>query len=72
MLFVSPLRLLLGFSSLCTLIGGIRVLGVPLDSFSFTSSFFQDVLDDDVQHIDAFLRLGDVQMTFGIFIHCFI
>jgi hypothetical protein len=64
--------LLLGFSSLCTLIGGIRVLGVPLDSFSFTSSFFQDVLDDDVQHIDAFLRLGDVQMTFGIFIHCFI
>jgi hypothetical protein len=52
-------------------IGGIKVLGVPLESFSFTSFFFQDILDDDVQHIDVFLRLGDVQVAFGIFIHCF-
>jgi hypothetical protein len=63
--------LLSRFSSLCTPIGGIRVLGVPLESHSFTSSFFQDVLDDDVQHINAFLILGDVQVAFGIFIRCF-
>ncbi len=60
MLFVCPSRLLSGFSNFCTPIEGIRILGVPLESFSFTSFFFQDVLDDDVQHINAFLRLGDV------------
>jgi hypothetical protein len=41
-------------------IGGIRVLGVPLGSFSFTFFFLQDPLNDDVQHIYAFLRLGNV------------
>jgi len=29
-------------------------------------------LDDDVQHIDAFPRLGDVRVAFEILIHCFI
>ncbi len=39
---------------------GVRVLGVPLGSFSFIFSFFKEALDDDVQHIDALPRLGDV------------
>jgi hypothetical protein len=33
-------------------------LGVPLGSLSFISFFFQDVLDNDVQHIDALLSGG--------------
>jgi hypothetical protein len=41
-------------------------LGVPLGSFSFISFFFQDVLNDDVQHIDAIPKLGDVHVAFGI------
>jgi hypothetical protein len=31
-----------------------------LGSFSFTFSFFQDALNDDVQHIDAFIKLKDL------------
>ncbi len=59
----SLLELPLGFlllSSFCTLVKGIRVLGVPLGSFSFTSSFLKDALDNGIQHIDAFPMLGDV------------
>ncbi len=55
----------------CTLIKGIRVLGVPLGSFSFTSSFLQDALDNDVHHFNVFSKSRDVQVAFGIFIHCF-
>ncbi len=47
------------------------VLGVPLGSFSITCFFFHDVVNDDVQHIDALLRLGDVQVAFGIVVRCF-
>jgi hypothetical protein len=25
----------------------------------------------DVQHVDLFARIGDVQVAFGIIIHCF-
>jgi len=32
----------------CTRVGGIKVLGTPLRSFSFTSYFFKDALNDDV------------------------
>jgi hypothetical protein len=34
-------------------------LGVPLGSLSFIF-LFQDALNDDVQHIDALPRSGDV------------
>ncbi len=47
-------------SNFCTPIGGIRVFSVLLGSFSFTFSFFQDALNDDVQHIDAFIKLKDL------------
>jgi len=70
----SILGLLLGFSfllSLCTFIRGIMVLGVLLGLFSFTFFFLHDILDNDVQHINAFPKLGDVQLALGIFICCF-
>ncbi len=70
----SILGLLSGFSfllSLCTLIRGIMVLGVLLGLFSFTSFFLHDILDNDVQHMNAFPKLGDVQLALGIFICCF-
>jgi hypothetical protein len=66
-----PLRFSLP-SSFYTPIGGIKVLGVPLGSLSFTSFFFfQEPLDDDVQHINVFPKLGDVQVTFKILTRCF-
>ncbi len=43
-----------------TLVGGIRVLNVFLRSFSFTSFFLQEALNDDIQHINAFHELGDL------------
>ncbi len=54
-----PSRFLLP-SSFYTLVRGIKVLGVLLGSFSFRSSFLHDDLDDNVQHTNAFLKLGNV------------
>ncbi len=51
-----------------TLTKGIKTLDVPLGSLSFTFFFLQDVLNNDVQHIDALSKVGDVQVAFGIFI----
>jgi hypothetical protein len=48
------------------------VLGVILGLFSFNFYFFHDILDDDVQHINIFPKLGDVQLALGIFICCFL
>jgi hypothetical protein len=40
---------------------------------AFPISFFlQGTLDEDVQHVDLFPRLGDVQVAFGIFFRCFV
>jgi hypothetical protein len=39
---------------------GVRVLGVPLDILTFTSSFIKDALLKNVQHVDLFFRMGDV------------
>jgi hypothetical protein len=47
----SPLKLpswFLPTSWFCTPLEGIKVLGVPLGSFSFTSSFYSNVLDNVV------------------------
>jgi hypothetical protein len=44
------------------------VLGVLFKLFSFNSFFSNDILDDNVQHINW----GDVQLALGIFIHCFL
>lgn len=60
---ILSLGLPLNFSpplSFYTFVRGIRVLGVPLGSLSFTSFFFHEALDDDIQHIDALHELRDL------------
>jgi hypothetical protein len=39
---------------------GIKVLGVPLGTSSFTSSFIINVLLKDVQHVNILLKMSDV------------
>jgi len=49
---------------------GLRSLASLL---AFPISFFlQGTLDEDVQHVDLFPRLGDVQVAFGIFFQRFV
>ncbi len=38
----------------------------------FTSLFIKNVLLKNDPHIDLFLKMGDVQETFVILIHCFV
>jgi hypothetical protein len=68
---LAPFSLTLTFSPfvdfLCIL-DGIKVLDTLFGSIFFTSSFLQDALDEDVHHVDVFLRLGDVQIVFGMHI----
>ncbi len=58
-------------SNIHTFVRDIKVLGVPLRSISFTSSFLLVTLDNDVQHIDAFSKLGDMKVAFEILTCCF-
>ncbi len=51
---------------------GIKILGVPLGTFIFTSSFIKDAMLENVQHMDLLPIMGDVQITFGILTHCFV
>ncbi len=70
----SPLVLLPNFdtpSQFSTPLEGIKVLGVPLGTSSFKSSFIKDTLLEDIQHVDILFRLGDVQIAFGILTHCY-
>jgi hypothetical protein len=50
-------------SKFSTPLQGIIILGIQLGISSFTSSFIKNALLKDVQHIDLFLRMGDVQVT---------
>jgi len=43
-----------------------------LGTLTFKSSFTKDVLLKDVQHVNLFPRMGDVQVAFGILIHYFV
>ncbi len=54
-----------------TTLEGINVLGVPLGTSSFTSSFINDALRKDVRHANLFLKIDDVQVVYGILTHCF-
>jgi len=49
----------------------MKVLGVLLDTLTFTSSFIKDPLQKDAWHVDLLIKMGDVQVAFGILIHCF-
>jgi hypothetical protein len=55
----------------CIHSNGIRVLGIPFGFASFSSSFIQKALDEDVHHGNALPKLGDILMIFGIFSKCF-
>ncbi len=46
-------------------------MGVPLGTSSFISSFIKNAMLEDVWHVDLLLKMGDVQVTFRILIHCF-
>jgi len=39
---------------------GIRILGFPLSTLTFTSSLIKDALQEDVQHVDLLPKMGDV------------
>jgi hypothetical protein len=43
-----------------------------LDTSSFPSSFIKDILLEDVQHVDLFPKMGDVQVSFEILTHYFV
>lgn len=54
------------------LLDGIKVLDASFGFVFFISSFLQDALDEDVHHVDVLLKLGDVQIIFGMHISsCF-
>ncbi len=64
-----PSNLPFGFVPLtkfCCPLHGIMILGIPFGFTSFIFSFFQKVLNEDVKHVDMFLRLWDVHVVFGI------
>ncbi len=50
---------------------GIKVLGVPLGTITFTSSFIKKTLQKYARHVDLLLRMGDVQVAFVILTPCF-
>jgi hypothetical protein len=51
----------------CTLVtSGLCILGVPLASEDFVTHFLDEVLSQDMPHIDDFPLLGDTQVALGI------
>jgi hypothetical protein len=48
------------------MLDGIKILNIMFGFLSFFSSFLYDVLDENVCHAKALLKLGDVQVTFWI------
>jgi hypothetical protein len=55
----------------CTLvIDGLCILGVPMGSQDFATHFLNDVLYQNVAHIDDFPLLGDPQVVLGILSSC--
>jgi hypothetical protein len=48
----------------CCPLDDIKILGVPFGFASFISSFLQDVLNEDVHHVNALSKLKDVQVIF--------
>jgi hypothetical protein len=58
----SPFGIPLDFNTPSQFITHIKelVLGVPLGTLIFTSSFNKDALLEDVWHVDLFFRIGDV------------
>jgi hypothetical protein len=69
----SPSRISLGIEILqgCTLVtNGLCILGVPTGFQDFPMHFLDEVLSQDVTHIDNLLLLGDTHVTLGILYLC--
>jgi hypothetical protein len=49
----------------------IKVLGIMFRFVSYSSCFLQYALHEDVCHLKALLKLGDVQVAYGILFSCF-
>jgi hypothetical protein len=49
---------------------GLRILGVPVGSQDFASHFLDEVLSQDMMHIDNIPLLGDTQVALGILSSC--
>jgi hypothetical protein len=47
-------------------------LGATFGTSLFTSFFIKDAILEDVYHVDLLLKMDNVQVTFGILIHCFV
>jgi len=58
-------------SQFTTSLEGIRILGLPLCTSSFTPSFIKNALLENVWHVDLLFKMGDVQVAFGILTHYF-
>jgi hypothetical protein len=48
------------------MLNGIKILSVMIRFLYFFSSLLYDVLDKDVHHAEALLKLGHVQIAFSI------
>ncbi len=49
---------------------GLCILGVPMGFHDFTMHFLDEVLFEDVAHIDDLPFLGDAHVGLGIFFSC--
>jgi hypothetical protein len=45
---------------------------MPLGILTFTSSFIKDAQPEDVRHVNLFLIMDDVQLTYGTLTRCFL
>jgi hypothetical protein len=55
----------------CTLVtNGLRILGVPMGFQGFVTHFLDEVLSQDVVHINDLLFLGDTKVALGILPSC--
>ncbi len=51
-------------------IDGLRIFGVLVGSQDFATHFLDEVLFQDVTHIDDFPLMGDAQVALGILCSC--
>jgi hypothetical protein len=71
--FWNPLEISLGIHipSGCILVtNGLRILGVLMGSWDFAMHFLDEILFQNVAHIDDFFPLGYAQVSLGILCSC--
>jgi len=71
--FWSPLKIFPGIKipqDYTLVIDGLCILGVPMGSQGFAMNFLDEVLFQDVTHINDLPLLGDIRVTLGILSSC--